>query len=254
MQLKIRRSQRDGGVISKTAIFCLDARVEFTGEEKRHITRYKLGKEVIYSSEAARRHSEKGDAHLGSGTVGNLKALGSFVMARINLNVSINSLQQGQHIECKSLEELIEAEDAIMMACQNLKSYLDVASTFDGREVLFDFSTGAPEAVAKAIAPSPALILEPSSQPSESFPLPASADKIIYEPQVVEALPAAEYDTALGESNEVEDIAYAEQFDANDVDESGHVSDVTIEDGAKKALMLVCAIIALFLIIKMLIG
>lgn len=162
MQLKIQRSQRDSGVISKTAMFCLDARVEFTAEERRHISRYKLGKEVIYSSEAAKLHAAKGDANVGAGTLGNIKAIGSFVMARLNLNISIESLERGQHVECKSLEELLGAEDAIMTACKNLKSYLATAATFDGREVLFKFDADEPEAIAIAVSPSPAAIVEAS--------------------------------------------------------------------------------------------
>ena len=241
MQLKIRRSQRDGGVISKTAIFCLDARAEFTSEEKRHITRYKLGKEVIYSSEAAKRHSEKGDANLGSGTVGNMKAIGSFLMARLNLNVSISSLEQGQHIECKSLEELIGAEDAMMTACQNLKTYLDVAATFDGREVLFDFSTGAPEAVARAIAPSPALIVDPQPQ---SLPPPTPP----YAP-VAETIAAPEVEAPLIEHADEHEKGNSDDYPTH-YETGGYGSDFRIEAGSKKALLILGAAILVFLLLK----
>jgi hypothetical protein len=239
MQLKIKRSQRDGGVISKTAIFCLDARVEFTGEEKRHISRYKLGREVIYSSEAAKRHAEKGDANLGSGTVGNLKALGSFVMARLNLNISIDSLERGQHVECKSLEELMGAEEAIMLACQNLNGYLDLAATFDGREVLFDFATGAPEPIAKAIAPTPALIVDPKPQ---SLPLPAPPER----PRAAAALDA---ETLPSEPpNHLEGSNTADY--PTSYEEGSLGTDFAMEVGAKKALMIIGALILLFLLFK----
>ena len=59
MQLKLRRSQRDGGIIARNVIFCLDARVEFTSEEQRHITRYKLQNEVIYNSEESQAISRR---------------------------------------------------------------------------------------------------------------------------------------------------------------------------------------------------
>lgn len=237
MQLKIKRSQRDGGVIAKTAIFCLDARVEFTAEERRHISRYKLGKEIIYSSEAAKRHVEKGDANLGSGTVGNLKALGSFVMARLNLNTSIDSLERGQHVECKSLEELMGAEEAIMMACQNLKGYLDLAGTFDGREVLFDFATGMPEAVASAISPSPALLVDPARLPP---PLPAPA---------VDAIPATGADVALDEVFSADD-----SVDEGGYEAGGGETDFTIEQGAKRMLMLVATVIFIYYLLSKMLG
>ena len=244
MQLKIRRSQRDGGVISKTAIFCLDARVEFTGEEKRHITRYKLGKEVIYNSEAAKRHLEKGDANLGSGAVGNLKALGSFVMARLNLNISIDSLERGQHVECKSLEELMGAEEAIMTACQNLKGYLDLAATFDGREVLFDFATGLAEPVAMAIAPSPALVVDPPALPPPPLPLPAP---------IVEGLPEPGPEIAANETYDTSGAVDSADY-ATDYEAVADQPDITIEDGAKRVLMLMAVVIVVFFLLSKMLG
>ena len=238
MQLKIKRSQRDGGVISKTAIFCLDARVEFTSEEKRHIARYKLGREIIYSSEASKRHAEKGDANLGSGTVGNLKALGSFVMARLNLNISIDSLERGQHVECKSLEELMGAEEAIMTACQNLKGYLDLAATFDGREVLFDFAAGMPEPVALAIAPSPALVVDP-----ESLPPPT---------QVVEVIPKLAPEIVGSETFEPsENPSAANAAVDSEVEDR---SSVTIEPGPKRVLILMTVVIAAYFLLSKMLG
>lgn len=174
MQLKLRRSQREGGVISKNVIFCLDARTEFTTQEYDSIRRYKLGGEIIYSSQAAERYAARGDAQDKS-IMGNLKAIGNYAMARLSLNVTVGSLANGQHIECKSLDELLEAEEAIMTACQNLKAYLNAAETFDGREVLIDFSDAGPVAVAQAVAPQPALAMAVPAMtipPITSPPLP----------------------------------------------------------------------------------
>ena len=244
MQLKIKRSQRDGGVISKIAIFCLDARVEFTGEEKRHIARYKLGREVIYNSEASKRHHEKGESNLGSGTVGNLKALGSFVLARLNLNISIDSLERGQHVECKSLDELMGAEDAVMTACQNLKGYLDLAATFDGREVLFDFATGTPELVAAAIAPSPALVVDPPSLPPPPLPPPVPA---------VGAMTAPGVKIAADELTATADISDAADYSA-DYDDGGYGSGITVEVGAKKALFMTAVVMVVIYLLSKMVG
>lgn len=159
MQLKIQRSQREGGVVSKTVIFCIDARVEFTPAEQASITRYKLQKQVIYNSEASRKHLDSAAGfQSGNSLGGNLRSLASVAMAAMNLNISIESLQRGQHVECKSLDELLGAEEAIMDACRNLRGYLDTAATFDGREVLIDFNTPEPQIVATATAPAPMLV------------------------------------------------------------------------------------------------
>jgi len=173
MQLKIQRSQREGGVMSKTVIFCIDARVEFTPAEQASITRYKLQKQVIYNSEASKKHLDSAAGfQSGNSLGGNLRSLASVAMAAMNLNISIESLQRGQHVECKSLDELLAAEQAIMDACQNLRGYLDTAATFDGREILIDFNTNEPHVVATATAPAPMLVA-PEAAKARTAPLPA---------------------------------------------------------------------------------
>lgn len=198
MQLKLRRSQREGGVISKTAIFCLDARADLTDHERRDLARYKLYDQVIYNSEAAKRHLDKSEALNNTGTAtGLLKGVVHLALARMRLNITIKSLERGHHIECKSLEELLAAEEAIMEACQNLRLFLDVAGTFDGSEVVIDFSTGTPQAVAQAHRPEP--ILAP---PVETVVTPAPAPAIALESPVP---PPPE------ESNEIQPLKYEEE-------------------------------------------
>lgn len=173
MQLKLSRSQREGGFIGKSILFCLDARVAFTAAETANIRRYKLQDQIIYSSEAAlsaSAGSAAASAHARAGHLGfssmddvlssaaskmghGLKAAALGALATMKLTISIGSLERGHHIECKSLDELLGAEEAIMDACRSLKGYLDTAATFDGREVLVDFSTDEPTIVASAPAP-----------------------------------------------------------------------------------------------------
>ena len=38
------------------------------------------------------------------------------------------------------LDELLGAEAAIQNACQSIRRYIDVAQTFDGREIVFDIA------------------------------------------------------------------------------------------------------------------
>ena len=150
MQLKIQRSQRVGGVLGNTVLFCLDVRAAYSDQETTNINKYKLGKEVVYNSSAAKRHIANVNANVGR--MGNddlkSKALGlaggaaSLVLAKLSLNISIASLGRGHHIECKDMEELLEAEDTVRAACKNVTRYLDVATTFDGSQVLIEYDKG----------------------------------------------------------------------------------------------------------------
>jgi len=150
MQLKLQRTQRMGGLMGNTVLFCLDVRAEYSGAETENIRKYRLGNETIYSSQAARRHTENAGAHLdrtqaggaGERAAGLAHGIYSLAMANMHLNISIASLGRGQHIECKDLAELMEAEDAVMNACRNLRDYLAVAASFNGSIVLVDFSQG----------------------------------------------------------------------------------------------------------------
>jgi len=215
MQLKLRRSQRESGLISKNVIFCLDARVEFSPEERANIQRYKLQGEVLYNSEAQLNLLAKAEAHRAQDTIGsNLKSLAVAAFAATKLWVTVQSLERGQHIECKSLDELLGAEEAIQTACQNLKGYLEVAATFDGREVVVDYSDAAQPLIVAEAAPAQALVAAaipvaaaPAPALVASLPKPSLVEALIPEPQpmapsiadtpmIAEYATAGEYDPA----------------------------------------------------------
>lgn len=174
MQLKLSRSQRPSA-FTKTVIFCLDARADLTPEEEANVNRYKMASQVIYNSEAAKRQLAKGEAAADGSFTGSMIQLGRVALARLNLNVTIDSLQRGHHIECKDLEELLATEDALMIACRNLKAYLDTAATFDGREILFDFGTGEPVVSAQSGSPRPQLAAPPTVAPTTALHREAAA-------------------------------------------------------------------------------
>jgi hypothetical protein len=132
MQLVIRRSQKTTGMISKSVSFVLDARVDLSNEEGSAVKKYALGSQVLYNSANAKQYLDKAQ---GSGFLG---AVANVAMAKMSLNISIDSLTKGQHIECKDLDELLGAEEAIRNACQSIRTYIDVAQTFDGREIVVD--------------------------------------------------------------------------------------------------------------------
>ena len=133
MKLHIKRAQKKSGMIAKNVIFTLDARTEYTEEEAFAIREYNMGGEVIYNSEKSRKHLEN------SATGGLFKAMTSLAMASLSLNITIESLSRGVHVECKSLDEVIAAEEAVRNACENLKHYLLIAQSFDGREEVFEY-------------------------------------------------------------------------------------------------------------------
>lgn len=186
MRLLLRRSQR-AGALTGSMIFCIDARVEFTPPEKANVQRYRLGGQVIYNSEASKRALNKSDAAQDGSMRGSLKGLAFVALAAMKLNISVASLERGQHIECKSLDELLGAEEAILEACQNLRGYLDSAATFDGREVVLDFSTGEPKVVAQAAASMPVPGVGTATRP----PTPTPPDPTDLPPRPAQPPPVA---------------------------------------------------------------
>jgi hypothetical protein len=144
MQLLLKRAQRQAGMLGGKTVFILGIRAEYTEEERGNINRYNLGGQVIYDSQAAQRHFENVQRHADAGTVGGmLKGLGSLALAKMNLSVTLASLQRGHTVECRDLGELLECEQALVEACKNVKNWLDAAASFDGREILVDLDEAA---------------------------------------------------------------------------------------------------------------
>jgi hypothetical protein len=154
--LKLKRSQRDG--MMGKVIFILDARMELSAEDAALVKKYRLGDRVVYESEARKKHAEATKMHAESTrdrpsvlaspekqAMGAAKSLYrvaragvSAAMTALSLRITIDSLSNGVHVECKSLEEMTEAENAIVTAAKNLKGYLANATGFDGREELIE--------------------------------------------------------------------------------------------------------------------
>jgi hypothetical protein len=152
MALKLRRSQRDGALGG--AIYMLDARIEVSAEVNSLIAKHRLGSRLIYESEARQKHAARAQSHLAgskdntslfappsaqaAGIAKSIWKLGraavSATRASFALRVTVSSLLAGVHVECKSLDELLEAEGAFREAKENLEGYVDAARTFDGRE------------------------------------------------------------------------------------------------------------------------
>ena len=150
MQLKIQRSQRAGGLVGNTVFFCLDVRGDYSPEERGNISKYKLGSQAIYNSRAAQKHLDNAGSQLdrtqtgstGERFAGLARGAVSLAMAKMALNITIASLGKGHHIECKDLEELLEAEDTVRTACKNVTRYLEIADTFNGSETVIEYEKG----------------------------------------------------------------------------------------------------------------
>lgn len=112
MQLKIKRSQEMKGFLGKTAHFSIAFRVQFTPEEKALIEKYKLGGTVLTPLE----------------------------LEGWQWDLTCNAAEKGDSIECKSLGALLNAEKLVKDACEQLQTYLQVAKSFDGTEVVHEFA------------------------------------------------------------------------------------------------------------------
>jgi hypothetical protein len=131
MQLLIRRGQQQAGVFGNKTSFSMTVRAEYTDPERALINKYNMGGSIIYDSKATQGYLERAGSSQST-----LRAVGLLALSKMNLSISLASLQKGHQIQCADLGELLECEDAIVAACKNIKNYLEVAETFDGREVL----------------------------------------------------------------------------------------------------------------------
>lgn len=107
MQLKIKRSMEMKGLVSKKPVFGLNFRADYSEEERSAINSYNLGGDILLQKE--------------------------------KLTITIKSLKDGHYTECPDLGTLLETEEEVHNVCKNLKQYLEVAKTFDGRDVVIEF-------------------------------------------------------------------------------------------------------------------
>lgn len=150
--LKLKRSKKEGTF--GATIYMLDARIDVNAETAAVIAKHGFGKRLIYESADRQLHSARANAHLaGSNNIRSLfgsnaertagavktvwklgRAAVSATRASFALRVTVDSLRKGIHVECKSMEELLEAEEAFRNAKENLEAYIETAQSFDGRE------------------------------------------------------------------------------------------------------------------------
>ena len=135
MHLKVQRTQRTTG-FRGTPVFQLHSIVDVTPEERSLISKYGLASNIVYASEQWQQNIAK--AHEGATGGGMLRGLRGLTVAALSLKITVADLISGKQVECKSLDELLATEEAVIAGCQILKGYLETAITFDGREVLIE--------------------------------------------------------------------------------------------------------------------
>lgn len=135
MQLKIRRSQRGGGL--GAAMLTLHVMVDLTEEERALFDRHKWWSMVVYSSSQADRNAERMHAQ-------DWKAFFAVLVDKFTKRFfTMRNLVSGEQIECRDLSEMLAAEQQIREACTNLKTYVELAKRFDGSEEIIDIAVAA---------------------------------------------------------------------------------------------------------------
>lgn len=123
MKLLLRRNQKSGMIGGVS--FILDARADLTPEERNNIQRYGLGKTMLYQRDQL--------ANRGSGLLG---VASRFAFKMMNIEVTVDSLVNGVHLQFKDITEMLAVEDQLKEASRNFKAVLDAAATFGGEEVV----------------------------------------------------------------------------------------------------------------------
>ena len=123
MKLVLAKNQSKGmlGGVS----FEVRAQVQLTEQEQQLVNYYKLGNEVLLSRPMVNIWGQP---------------------TNTNVEVRLAQLLQGTTFKCKDLGEVIGYSESAKNACDTLRTYLAVASTFGGQEVIdFDAQEEAEE-------------------------------------------------------------------------------------------------------------
>ncbi len=123
MKLLLRRDQKSG-MLGKI-IFTLSVRAELSDEEKTNIKKYKLGETILYERLKT--------IDPGSGLLGMASRM---ALKMINLTISVKDLEEGKHVDCKDIVEMLAVEEQIKEAAQTFRAVLGAASTFGGEEII----------------------------------------------------------------------------------------------------------------------
>jgi hypothetical protein len=152
--LKIKKTTKQGltGII-----YMIDARIDASPAIRSVIATHRLGGRLVYESDKRQQYLQMAQVRANQsrsrvpllasaeeqfkGTASTFFRLGQAVYNRaraaLALKITVDKLLLGVHVECKNVDELGEAESAIIAAKHNLEGYLEELATFDGREQIY---------------------------------------------------------------------------------------------------------------------
>lgn len=113
MKLILTKDQSKG-MMGKVS-FEVKAEIELSDEEANLIKHYKLENEILFQKKIVTIWGQPTDDFI---------------------DVRVKDLLSGEVYKCKSLNEVISYSDSLKSACVNLKSYLEIAKSFGGKEVV----------------------------------------------------------------------------------------------------------------------
>jgi hypothetical protein len=157
IEVVITRSQRVNWL--NRVVFMIDVRMGVSLQQLDLMKKYRLGRTVVFDSARRERQNELARTNLEMAREKNsrticlwreeirgifrrlwylIRALFSFLLGFLFIRITLAKLLKGAHIESKSLDMILAAKNAIERGATDLKVYLEVAETFDGRESLFE--------------------------------------------------------------------------------------------------------------------
>jgi hypothetical protein len=149
MHLLIRRSQRDDGWFESSITFIRDCQLDMSEEEHYLFTRYGIADRIVYNSEdfvehleaadAAREEAAKDVTDLGTVYSQSLVAFFHNIMGRLSLQISLQSLVDGLHVESQDLEETLYIEKLVREGVEFIAQYFELGFTFDSSEALHEY-------------------------------------------------------------------------------------------------------------------
>lgn len=135
MKLLLRRNQKSG--LMGKVTFTLDVRAQLTEEEKAHIRKYKFADTILYQRDGLKDTGPVQQSSVWKALWGFLRIIGAIFKHRVlNLTVQVKDLENGKHIEVKSVVEMLAVEGQLREAAQNFKNILAAAAHFGGEEII----------------------------------------------------------------------------------------------------------------------
>lgn len=113
-------------MISKKQVFSITVRAEISAIEREAIDKYKLSDEVLYVDGDTPDYNPNSVMSTLGAVAKNMR-VGKLV---------VRNLVDGKTFESDNIADMLGTEEQITNAAKNLKTYLDVATTFGGREVI----------------------------------------------------------------------------------------------------------------------